>query len=78
MSVKKEKPAFLTSREWEYILALEKWEGYRGGGARIGGAAQDLGVKVHAIENVLSRIRRKIEDAYTFKRKYGKLIERKR
>ncbi len=26
MSVKKDKPAFLTSREWEYILALKKWE----------------------------------------------------
>ncbi len=72
MSVKKDKPAFLTSREWEYILALKKWDGQRSG------AAQDLGVKVHAIENVLSRIRRKVEDAYTFKRKYGKLIKRMR
>lgn len=72
MSKITKKPAFLTSREWEYILALKKWDGRREG------AAQDLGVKVHAIENVLSRIRKKIEDAYTFKRKYGKLIERLR
>jgi len=66
------KPAFLTSREWEYVLALKKWDGRRGG------AAQDLGVTIHAIENKLSHIRKKMESAYSFKRKYGKLIKRQR
>jgi len=66
------KPAFLTSREWEYVLALKKWDGRRSG------AAKDLGVTVHAIENKLTHIRKKMDSAYTFKRKYGKLIERQR
>jgi len=67
-----EKPAFLTSREWEYVLALKKWE------PRRKGAAQELGVTVHAIENKLTHIRKKMDSAYTFKRKYGKLIESKK
>jgi len=69
---KNEKPAFLTSREWAYIQALKNRNGVRFI------AAEDLKVQEHAIENVLSRIRRKVESAYAFKGRYGKLIERKR
>lgn len=68
---KDEKPAFLTSREWEYMKALRD----RGGIRFL--AAEDLGIREHAIENTLTRIRKKVESAYAFNRKHGKLIERK-
>jgi len=71
-SKKEVKPAFLTSREWEYVLALKYWDGGRKA------AAKTLGVTVHAIENKLMHIRKKMDSAYAFKRKYGKLIERRR
>lgn len=62
----------MTSREWEYVLALKKWDGRRAG------AAQDLGVTVHTIENKLTHIRKKMDSVYTFKRRYGQLIRRLR
>lgn len=68
---KNEKPAFLTSREWEYVRALEKRDGIRFL------AAEDLGVREHAIENTLTRIRKKIESIRIFNKRHGKTIERK-
>jgi hypothetical protein len=67
-----EKPLFLRPRQWEYILVLEK----HGGNRML--AAYELGVTVNAVEKMLTLIRNKIESAYAFKRKYRKLIERKR
>lgn len=68
----REKPAFLRPRQWEYILALEK----AGGNRKI--AAYELGVNVNAIDKMLTLIRKKIESAYDFNRKYRKLIKRQR
>lgn len=67
-----EKPEFLTVREWEYIQSLEKHNG------DIPYAAMDLGVSQSAVESCLSRVRKKMDSAYKFKRRYGKLIERRR
>ena len=68
---KDEKPAFLTTREWGYVQALEKRDGIRFL------AAEDLGVREHAIENTLTRIRKKIESVHSFNKRHGKTIERK-
>ena len=72
MSTDRERPAFLSQRQMEYVLALEARDGNRWL------AAQDLGVRENAVEKMLTLIRQKVESAYAFKRKYGKLIERRR
>lgn len=71
-NTKKEKPLFLRPRQWEYILVLEKHRGVRWL------AADELGVTENAVEKMLTLIRNKIDSAYAFKRKYRKLIARKR
>lgn len=71
-TVRKDRPRFITSREYEYILALEKHKGDRGA------AAAALGVQENAVEKTLTRIRKKVTSAHSFRRKYGKLIERRR
>ena len=68
----REKPDFLRQRQWEYILALERNNGVRWM------AAEELGVKENAVEKMLTLVRKKVKSAYDFKRKYGKLIERRR
>jgi len=72
MGIDKERPAFLSQRQWEYVVMLEKHNGVRWV------AARELGVKPNAVEKMLSLIRKKMESAYAFKRKYGKLIARQR
>ena len=67
-----DKPTFLRKREWEYIVALIETDGKRDA------AARKLGVKRHAIENMLSHIRKKTKSAYTFNRKYRAVIARRR
>lgn len=68
-----DKPTFLRQREWEYVLALYE----NGGDYRL--AAHLLGVRPHAVENMVSKIRKKLDDATKFRRsKYMKYIKRKR
>ncbi len=59
-----DKPAFLSTRQWEYALALKN----RGGSRVL--AAYDLGVKEHAVENMISVIRKKVKSARSFNRSY--------
>ena len=72
MSTNRERPEFLSQRQFDYILALERRDGNRWQ------AAEDLGVRENAVEKMLTLIRKKMESAYAFKRKYGRLIERRR
>lgn len=65
------KPFFLSEREWVVIQLLEKY------GAPFL-VAQELEVTESTINSQLSNIRKKVDSAYSFKRKYGKLIKRRR
>lgn len=65
------KPYFLSVREWEVVKLLDKY-----GAAFL--VAEELGVTESTINSQLSNIRKKIDSAYSFKRKYGKLIARRR
>jgi len=62
------KPRFLSTRQWEYVLALKKRDGNR----KL--AAYDLDVKEHAVENMCSVIRMKVKSAQKFNRQYRLLL----
>jgi DNA-binding NarL/FixJ family response regulator len=66
-----EKPYFLSKREWQVIQLLERlglvWK-----------VAQELGVNESTIQSQLSNIRKKVNSARSFRRKYGSIIKRKR
>lgn len=66
------KPYFLSKREWQVIQLLDEESG------AVWLVAQALGVEESTIHSQLSNIRKKVDSAYKFKRRYGKLIERKR
>lgn len=74
-----EKPGFLSKREWEAVMALK-----RGSKVEISleenrrAAARAMGIKTHSLENLLARIRRKVDDAKTFNRRYRETIRRLR
>jgi predicted DNA-binding protein (UPF0251 family) len=72
MGRSKIRPAFLSEREWVCIQALEKHQGNQHY------AALEMGVSNSAVQSSVSRIRKKMESAYKFKRIYGHLIERNR
>ena len=67
-----EKPAFLRTREWEYIIALIETDG------DLDEAAEKLGVKKGAVYNKLSVIRLKVASAQAFNRKYKSVIARRK
>lgn len=65
------KPYFLSKREWEVMQLLERLRTpYH--------VAMELGVTESTINTQLSNIRKKVDSAYKFKRRYWKLLERKR
>ena len=72
MTTERKRPEFLSQRQWEYILALERRDGNRWQ------AAEDLGVRENAVEKTLTLIRKKVTSAHSFRRRYGTLIKRRR
>jgi len=69
---------FLSKREHEVIKAVAKYhEGYSTDLGR-GMAARDLGIDKSTVGSILSNIRKKVESAYRFNRRYKKILERKR
>ena len=69
---------FLSKREHEIIEAVAKYhEGYTVNlGRKL--AADELEIEVSTVISILSNIRKKVESAYRFNKKYRKVIERKR
>lgn len=69
---------FLSKREHEVIEAVAKFhDGYETSLCRKM-AANELGIDVSTVISILSNIRKKVESAYRFNKKYRKVIERKR
>lgn len=62
---------FLSEGEWTIIKMLDEL-------GHVWMVAQARGVTESTILSQLSNIRKKVDSAYKFKRRYGKLIERRR
>ena len=78
MDLSKKEYYFLSKREHEVIKAVAKYhDGYVTDlGRKM--AADELGIETSTVVSILSNIRKKVESAYRFKKKYRKVIERKR
>ena len=78
MDLSKKEYYFLSKREHEVIEVVAKYhDGYVTDlGRKM--AANELGINQSTVVSILSNIRKKVESAYRFKRRYGKVIERQR
>lgn len=75
MSAEK-KPTFLTQKEWACIQALVKYKDWSTSLQR-STVADELGIHPREVAKKIGHIRKKVESAYAFNRKYKKIIERK-